>query len=70
MKVAVRATNIIAILLVGALVAAPDAAFAQDLDEATALNQQITQLYAHGRYSEAIPLAQRELALREKTLGL
>jgi hypothetical protein len=31
--------------------------------EATALNQQATQLYNQGRYSEAIPLAQRALAL-------
>ena len=42
---------------------------AQDLDEAAALNQQVTQLYKQGRFSEALPLAQRALAIREKALG-
>ena len=40
-----------------------------DTADAAALNQQVTQLYNQGRYSEAIPLAQRALALREKALG-
>jgi Flp pilus assembly protein TadD len=40
-----------------------------DTVDAAALNQQVTQLYNQGRYSEAIPLAQRALAIREKTLG-
>jgi tetratricopeptide (TPR) repeat protein len=35
----------------------------------TALNQQVIQLYNQGRYSEAIPLAQRTLAIVEKALG-
>jgi Flp pilus assembly protein TadD len=51
------------------LLAIPYAAFAQGLDEATALNQQVTQLYNQGRYSQATPLAQRALGLREKALG-
>jgi hypothetical protein len=42
---------------------------AQGINEATALNQQIIQLYSQGRYSEAIPLAQRVLTIREKELG-
>ena len=66
---AVRAINVIVILIVGFLLAEPHAAFAQSLDEATALNQQATQLYNQGRYSEAIPLAERALAIREKTRG-
>ena len=39
------------------------------VDEAAALNQQVLQLYSQGRYSEAIPLAQRTLAIVEKALG-
>ena len=40
-----------------------------DAVDANALNQQTMQVYNQGRYSEAIPLAQRALAIREKTLG-
>ncbi len=66
----VRALNIMAIMLAGFLLAVPNAAFSQKvLDEATALNQQIKQLYDQQRYSEAIPLARRALAIREKALG-
>ena len=38
-------------------------------DEATALSTQADKLYQQGRYSEAVPLAQRSLAIREKALG-
>ena len=34
-------------------------------DEAASLNQQVIQLYKQGRYSEAIPLAQRLLTISE-----
>jgi CHAT domain-containing protein len=37
--------------------------------EAEALTAQYTKLYEQGRYSEAIPLAQRVLAIAEKVLG-
>ncbi|HSR77339.1 MAG TPA: CHAT domain-containing tetratricopeptide repeat protein [Xanthobacteraceae bacterium] len=37
--------------------------------EAQALNKQYLKLYEQGRYSEAIPLAQRVLAIVEKSLG-
>jgi CHAT domain-containing protein/Flp pilus assembly protein TadD len=40
-----------------------------DTVDAAALNQQVTQLYNQGRYSEAIPLAQRALAILEKARG-
>jgi tetratricopeptide (TPR) repeat protein len=66
----VRALNIIAILLVGFLLAAPHATLAQGLDEATALTQQVIELTKQGHYSEAVPLAQHALAIREKALGL
>jgi CHAT domain-containing protein/Tfp pilus assembly protein PilF len=39
------------------------------LQEALALNQQVANLYEKGRYNEAIPLAQRALAIRENALG-
>ncbi len=47
----------------------PSAAQSAELAEAKRLNQQVLQLLNQGKYSEAIPLAQRALAIREKTLG-
>ena len=41
---------------------------AQDLEKAAALNQQVGQLYAEGRYQEALPLAKEVLSLFEKNL--
>jgi len=38
-------------------------------DEAAALHAKIVELHRAGKYSEALPFAQRELAIREKTLG-
>ena len=38
-------------------------------DEAAALSARVTELYRAGKYSEAIPLAQRALAILEKTRG-
>jgi CHAT domain-containing protein/Flp pilus assembly protein TadD len=66
---AVRTVKIIAVFLVGFFLSVPRAALAQGLDEATALNQQVIQLYNQGRYSEAISLAQRTLTIVEKALG-
>lgn len=40
-----------------------------ELAEATRLNQQVDRLYQQGKYDEAIPLAKRALAIREKILG-
>ncbi|WP_062296602.1 CHAT domain-containing tetratricopeptide repeat protein [Nostoc piscinale] len=39
------------------------------LKEAEELNQQVIKLYQEGKYSTAIPLAERVLAIREKVLG-
>ena len=39
------------------------------LAEALRFNQQVIQLYQAGRYAEAIPLAERALAICEKALG-
>ena len=40
-----------------------------ELQEAERLNQQVVQLYRQGKYNEAIPLAEKALAIREKVLG-
>ena len=64
-----RALNVMVILVVGFLLTMHHAALAQSLDKASALTQQVIELTKRGHYSEAIPLAQRVLALREETLG-
>jgi CHAT domain-containing protein/Flp pilus assembly protein TadD len=38
-------------------------------DDAEVLNKKVVELYRAGKYAEAIPLAQRALAIREKALG-
>ena len=65
-----KALNFIVILLVGFLLAVPHAVLAQGIDEATALSQQVIELYKKERYSEAVSLAERALAIYEKGLGL
>src|SRR5262245_2472664 len=42
---------------------------AQQRDRANELDKRIIELYNAGRYADAIPVAQRVLALREKALG-
>ena len=69
---AVRTVKIIAVILVGFFLSAlsvPHPTAAQGLGEATVLGQQIDQLWSQGRYSDAIPLAQRLLSIRETALG-
>ena len=67
---AVRTLNkVIATLLIGFFLSVPHAAFAQGLDEATLLQQKLLQLFNQGQYSEAVPLAERALAIRERVLG-
>jgi CHAT domain-containing protein/Tfp pilus assembly protein PilF len=39
------------------------------LSEADALDQKVIELFRAGKFAEAIPLAQRSLAIREKVLG-
>ena len=60
--------QIIAGLIVAIAIAWPAPASAQ-LREAAALDAKVTALYSAGKYQEAIPLAQRSLAIREKALG-
>jgi tetratricopeptide (TPR) repeat protein len=66
---AVKTLAIIAALLTCFVVFVPHAALAQGPDEASALNQKVIQLYNQGRFSEALPPAQRALGMREKALG-
>ena len=66
---AMSAAKIIALVLVGFFLCMSHVALAQSIFEANDLNQQVIQLYKQGRYSEAIPLAQRTLTIREKSLG-
>ena len=64
-----KALNITVILLVGFLLTMHHPILAQSLDEATALTHQAIELSHQGHYSEAIPLARRALAIREKRLA-
>ncbi len=41
-----------------------------ELQEAEKLNQRAWELFQQGKYTEAIPLAEKALAIREKVLGL
>jgi Tetratricopeptide repeat len=41
----------------------------EEIIAADQLNQQVIKLYNQGKYEEAIPLAKRILAIREKILG-
>jgi tetratricopeptide (TPR) repeat protein len=41
----------------------------QQADEATELSKKVIELYDAGQYSDAIPVAQQALAIREKALG-
>ena len=54
------------LLLIGAEVSHPQQS---DLETAGRLNQQALKLYEEGRYREAVPIAERALAIREKALG-
>jgi len=56
-------------LVVAAVLLLPGPLAAQDLKDAEALKAQVEQLYGQGKYAEAIPLAQRVLAVQETVLG-
>src|SRR5260370_7967763 len=61
--------RIVTFFLLALLVLSTAGAQEGDLAEAQRLNGQVLQYYATGRYQQAIPLAQRALAIREKALG-
>ena len=64
-----RSMNIGVMLL--SLIGVNAEAIAQEdsIEEAAALNQEVGDLYVQGRYEDAIPRAERALAIREKALG-
>jgi tetratricopeptide (TPR) repeat protein len=45
------------------------AAASKEVAEAERLGAEVERLYGQGRYDEALPLAERALAIRERTLG-
>lgn len=47
----------------------PTTARTAGLDEAEKLNESVVKFYAEGKYKEALPLAERVLALYEKAVG-
>src|SRR4051794_22041616 len=61
--------DVIAALLFALSVASSVGAQQASIEEAQQLNDQALKLHALGRYDEAIPLAQRALAIHEKVLG-
>jgi CHAT domain-containing protein/Tfp pilus assembly protein PilF len=66
-----KSARFIGVILVAMLIGIPFAgapAIGQQ-DETTALNKRIGELYQAGKFSDAIPLAQRALEIREKALG-
>jgi tetratricopeptide (TPR) repeat protein len=65
----VKIVKVIAALLIGFFLFVPHPAPAQELDEATVLDQKIEQLWRQGSYSDAIPLAKRLLSIHETALG-
>jgi len=59
------------LLVILVLSASPGALYSQEneLEKANVLNEKVEQLYKQGRYTEALPLAQQILEIREKALG-
>lgn len=51
-------------------VTAPGTAWAKSVAEISDLNAEVIRLNRAGKYAEAIPIAQRALVLRERTLKM
>lgn len=66
--VKMRALAIIASMVLLAVGLASQRAAAQDLGEATRLNEQAKELWQQGRYADAEPLFKRSLKIRENVL--
>ena len=60
---------VVLILGVFFLAATPGWSDENSLQKAEELDQEVIRLYQQGRYVEAIPLAERSLAIMEKALG-
>jgi tetratricopeptide (TPR) repeat protein len=56
------------LLQYGSLPPRPSDARAETAEEIRALNEQVAELYAQGKYKEATPIAEQALALAERTL--
>jgi len=56
-------------LFANVLLGVPSFAQKNEKNEAAALDAKVIQLYQAGKYADAIPLAQRSVAIRERTLG-
>jgi tetratricopeptide (TPR) repeat protein len=61
--------GVVSALIGGMLVATASVSSGQTLNDADALNKKVIELYNAGKYADAIPLAQRLLAIREKAFG-
>jgi len=59
------------LILLPVLSAYPEPLYSQEneLEKANTINQKVVQLSKQGRYTEALPLAQQTLEIREKALG-
>jgi hypothetical protein len=59
------------LIVLPVLSALPEVLYSQEneLEKANIINQKVEQLYKQGRYTEALPLAQQILEIREKVLG-
>jgi tetratricopeptide (TPR) repeat protein len=64
-----RTIEIVSAVIGAMLVATAGVSSSKTLNEADALEKRITELDNAGKYTEAIPLAERVLAIREKALG-
>ncbi len=67
-----RKLHISSLLFISFLLAFSPLSYSQenDLQKAKSLNQQLINLYTQDRYSEAIPISEKTLDMREKALGL
>jgi tetratricopeptide (TPR) repeat protein len=61
--------GLLLILALGLSLGACSRSFARDNDP-DLLDQQVLKLYQEGKYQEAIPIAEKLLAIRKRTLGL
>ena len=68
-KTAVGALLLLTVIVAFLTIPVPVRGQTEELATAERLNSQVLELYSAGRYNEAIPLAERALAIREKALG-
>ncbi|MGE0205772.1 MAG: tetratricopeptide repeat protein, partial [Hyphomicrobiaceae bacterium] len=61
--------HVLVLALIASLMVCPSPLLAQQSEDSAEINARVVRLYREGRYEEAIPVAERALALREKTLG-